>query len=35
MSIADRHHFSVVLDYADPGSALTRETLALFARARG
>jgi len=25
-----RHHFSVVLDHADPDSALTRETLALF-----
>ncbi len=31
--IADRHHFSVVVDYADPGSALTRATLALFDRA--
>ena len=35
MSIAGHHHFSVVLEYADPDSALTRETLALFPRARG
>jgi arylformamidase len=35
MSIAAHHHFSVVLEYADPDSALTRETLALFPRARG
>jgi arylformamidase len=34
MSIAGHHHFSVVLEYADPDSALTRETLALFPRAR-
>jgi hypothetical protein len=27
----DRQHFSVVVDYADPDSALTRATLALFA----
>jgi arylformamidase len=32
MSIPDRNHFSVVLDYADPDSALTRATLALFDR---
>ena len=25
-----RNHFTVVLDYADPGSELTRRTLALF-----
>jgi arylformamidase len=29
--IAARHHFSVVVDYANPDSALTRATLALFA----
>ena len=28
--VRDRHHFNVVVDYADPGSALTRATLALF-----
>ena len=28
--VADRNHFTVVLDYADPASALTRATLALF-----
>lgn len=28
--IPDRHHFNVVLDHADPDSALTRATLALF-----
>jgi len=28
--IPDRHHFSVVLDHADPDSALTRATLSLF-----
>jgi len=28
--IADKHHFDVVLEHADPESALTRETLALF-----
>ena len=28
--IAGKHHFSVVLDYADPESELTRATLALF-----
>lgn len=28
--IADRHHFDVVVDFADPSSALTRATLALF-----
>jgi hypothetical protein len=32
MAIPDRNHFSVVLDYADPGSALTCATLALFER---
>ena len=30
MIIPDRHHFSVIVDYAEPASALTRETLALF-----
>jgi arylformamidase len=30
MEIAARHHYSVVLDYADPASALTRATLALL-----
>jgi arylformamidase len=34
MVIADRHHFSVVADLADPSSALTRATLALLERAR-
>ena len=29
-AIAGRHHFSVVLDYDDPASELTRRTLALF-----
>ena len=29
--IPGRHHFSVVVDYADPDSELTRATLALFA----
>jgi arylformamidase len=28
--ISGRHHFNVVLDYADPSSELTRATLALF-----
>jgi arylformamidase len=28
--ISERHHFNVVLDYADPGSELTRVTSALF-----
>lgn len=28
--IADRQHFSVVLDYADPSSELTQATMALF-----
>jgi len=28
--VPGRHHFSIVADYADPGSALTRATLALF-----
>lgn len=32
MHIAGRHHYSVVLDYADPASALTQATLALFSR---
>ncbi len=32
LSIPQRHHFSVVADYADPASAITRETLALFSR---
>ena len=31
-AIAGRHHYSVVLDYADPASALTQATLALFPR---
>lgn len=30
MQIAGRHHFSAVLDYTDPASALTQATLALF-----
>jgi arylformamidase len=29
--VAGKHHFDVVLDHADPASALTRATLALFA----
>jgi arylformamidase len=33
--IPDRNHFTVVLDYADPASELTRATLALFAAPRG
>lgn len=32
LRIANRHHFSVVLDYTDPASALTQATLALVAR---
>ena len=28
--VADRNHYNVVLDYDDPASALTRQTLALF-----
>jgi hypothetical protein len=28
--IPARHHFSIVVDYADPDSELTRQTLALF-----
>jgi hypothetical protein len=28
--VPGRHHFSIVADYADPGSELTRATLALF-----
>ncbi|MEP6657082.1 MAG: alpha/beta hydrolase [Betaproteobacteria bacterium] len=32
LSIPQRHHFSVVADYADPASAITRQTLALFPR---
>jgi arylformamidase len=31
LAIPQRHHFNVVVDYADPASALTRATLALFA----
>jgi arylformamidase len=34
LAIADRHHFSVVLDYTDPASALTQATVALFPSAR-
>jgi arylformamidase len=30
LAVPDRHHFSVVMDYADPGTELTRQTLALF-----
>ena len=30
LAIADRHHFTVVLDYTDPASALTQATIALF-----
>ena len=30
LRIASRHHFSVVLDHADPASELTRATLGLF-----
>ncbi|MEP7208186.1 MAG: alpha/beta hydrolase [Casimicrobiaceae bacterium] len=30
--IPERHHFSVVADYADPSASLTRRTLALFGR---
>jgi len=33
--VPDRNHFTVVLDYADPASELTRVTLALFAAPRG
>ena len=29
--VPGRHHFSIVADYAEPGSELTRATLALFA----
>jgi arylformamidase len=32
MEIPGRHHYSVVLDYTDAGSALTQATLALFGR---
>ena len=32
MHIASRNHYDVVLDYADPASAFTRATVALFAR---
>lgn len=32
MHIPARHHYSVVLDYVDPASALTQATLALFRR---
>jgi hypothetical protein len=28
--VAGRHHFSVVVDHADPSSVLTRALLALF-----
>jgi arylformamidase len=28
--VPGRHHFDVVMDYADPGSRLTQDTLALF-----
>ena len=30
LAVPDRHHFSVVVDYANPESELTRATLALF-----
>jgi arylformamidase len=30
LSVPGRHHFDVVFDYTDPGSALTRATLALL-----
>ncbi|HEX4884243.1 MAG TPA: alpha/beta hydrolase [Casimicrobiaceae bacterium] len=30
LEVRGRHHFSIVHDYADPDSALTRRTLALF-----
>jgi arylformamidase len=30
LRLPGRHHFDVVFDYADPGSALTRATLDLF-----
>jgi arylformamidase len=30
MRIAGRHHYTVVLDYTDPASALSQATLALF-----
>lgn len=30
LSIPERHHFSVVADYTDPSSAITRHTLAFF-----
>lgn len=32
LQVADRHHFSVVLDFSDPASPLTQATLALFPR---
>jgi len=32
LRIANRHHYSVVLDYCDPASLLTQATLALFPR---
>ncbi|MDQ2916203.1 MAG: alpha/beta hydrolase [Pseudomonadota bacterium] len=32
LRIANRHHYSVVLDYTDPASSLTQATLALFPR---
>ena len=28
--VPGKHHFDVVVEHADPGSALTRATLALF-----
>lgn len=30
LTVPERHHFSIVFDYADPRSELTRRTLALF-----
>jgi arylformamidase len=32
VSVPQRHHFSVIFDYTDPASALTRDTVALFER---
>ncbi|MDQ6619920.1 MAG: alpha/beta hydrolase [Pseudomonadota bacterium] len=32
MRVAGRHHFNVIVDYADAASSLTQATLALFAR---
>jgi arylformamidase len=34
LAVPDRHHFSVVLDYQDAESALTRKSLALFGALR-